>query len=500
MRWKQIVQAGIVAVGLALQVCVAFAQNQQPLIPQLNAGPLPTGRPGPTPAFSTALTGLDVTAPNPFLGSVPSGIATMEEMPLSLTDAIQRGLRSNLGRLLSEQDTRAALGEQRQARSSLLPNVTARTAETAQQINLAEFGFSGFAGTPHSIIGPFGVFDTRVYLSQSIFDQKAISNARAGSENLKAAKYSFDNARDVVVLVVANLYLQAVAGVARIEAAQAQLNTAQALYDQAVSFKQAGVVPAIEVLRAQVELQARQQQLIFFQNEFEKQKLSLTRAIGLPLQQPLRLTDRIPYAPLAPMSLEEALKRAYGSRSDYQSAAASLRATEFARKAAEAERFPSLSLDTDYGDLGKRPGSSHGTFTAAASLRVPLYQGGRIQGEILQSDALLRQQRAVLEDLRSRIEYEIRTVFLDLKASGDRVEVARSALQLAQQQVEQAQDRFAAGVTGNIEVVQAQEALSTANENYIASTFDYNIAKTALARALGGAEKTYQQFLLGETQ
>ena len=416
-----------------------------------------------------------------------------------MTDAIEQGLKNNLGKLLSEQGTRAALGERWQARSGLLPNVTAGLSETAQQLSFAAFGVTSFPGFPNIIIGPFGLFDARAFLSQSIFDMKVISNARAGSENLKAAGYSYENARDVVVQVVAALYLQAVAGASRIDAAQAQLNTAQALYDQAASFKQAGVIPAIEVLRAEVELQARQQQLIFFRNEFEKQKLSLARAIGLPVVQPFRLTDQVPFAPLPAMSLEETLERAYRTRSDYQSALASLRALEYAKKAAEGERLPTVSVDANYGDLGPRPNSSHGTFTAAASLQVPIFQGGRTRGEILQADALLQQQKAELEDLRSRIEYEVRTTFLDLKASGDQVEVARSALQLAQQQMEQAQDRFAAGVTGNIEVVQAQEALSTAHENYIASSFAYNLAKTSLARALGGAEKSFKQFLLGET-
>ena len=492
MRVNGIVLAGLLAVfGGFVGGQLGLSQAMPPQLPQQSARPLPPS--------STETPGLDFGAQNPFFGAVPRGNPTPEELPLSLADAIERGLQNNLGKLLSEQGTRAALGQQWQARSGLLPNVNMRITEAAEQTSLASFGISGFPGIG-SVIGPFGVFDARVFLSQSIFDMKAISNARAGSENRNAAGYSYENARDVVVQVVANLYLQTIAGASRIEAARGQLNTAQALYDQAVSFKQAGVIPAIEVLRAEVELQARQQQMIFFRNEFEKQKLSLARAIGLPVAQPFRLTDQVPYSPLPAISLEEALGRALRARSDYQSALASLRALEYVKKAAEGERLPSLSVDTDYGDIGHTPGNSHGTFTAAASLRVPIFQGGRIRGEILQTDALLQQQKAALADLRSRIEYEVRTTFLDLKASGDRVAVARSALDLARQQMEQAQDRFAAGVTGNIEVVQAQEALSTAHENYIASSFAYNLAKTSLARALGGAEKSFKQFLLGETQ
>lgn len=477
---------------------VALGGAARPGFSQAMMAPeLPRQTARPLPAASAETPPPNAAAQNPFLGGVPSGEATPQELALSLTEAMERGLRNNLGQYLSKQETRIALGERWRSRSGLLPNINTRTDETLQEVNLAAFGFSGFPGVP-DIVGPFGIFDSRIFVSQSVFDPSAINNAKAGSENLKAANYSYENARDVVVAVVANLYLQAVAGASRIQAVQAQLNTAQALYDQAVSFKQAGVVPAIEVLRAQVELQAHRQQLIFYQNEFEKQKLNLARAIGLPVRQQFRLSDQVPYTPLPPLTPEEALDRAYHGRSDYQSALAAVRASEHAKKAAQGELLPSVTVNADYGDLGRRLTSSHETFSASASLRIPIFQGGRTRGEILQADALLEQRKAQLEDLRSRIEYEVRTAFLDLKASGDRVAVARSALDLAQQQMDQARDRFSAGVTGNIEVVQAQEALASANENYISSAYAYNVAKTALARALGGAERSFKQFILGE--
>ena len=491
-RRRSIATAGLLLL-LSGAVQLGFSQ-------ELTAPQLPSQSARPLTAVSEETPSLPGAAENPFLGAVPTGDVTPQEIAVSLTDAIERGLRNNLGQYLSKQESRAALGRRWDARSGLLPHLDSGVTEIAEETNLAAFGFSSFPGIPNIILGPFGVFDSRIFLSQSVFAPSAIETAKAGSEDLKAANLSYENARDIVVTVVANLYLQAIAGASRIEAAQAQVDTAQALYDQAASFLQAGVVPAIEALRAQVELQARQQQLIFYQNEFEKQKLTLARAIGLPIRQRFRLSDRIPYTPLAAMTLEDALNRAYQGRSDYQSAMASLRASEYAKKAAQGELLPSLSVNADYGDLGTRLTSSHQTFTASASLRIPIFQGGRTQGDILQADALLQQRKAQLEDLRGRIEYEVRTAFLDLKASGDRVAVARSAFDLARQQMDQARDRFAAGVTGNIEVVQAQEALSTANENYIASEYAYNIAKTSLARALGGAEKSFRQILLGETQ
>jgi len=429
-------------------------------------------------------------------GAVISGKAVPGELPLSLADAIARGLKNNLGSLLSNQDTRSAQAAKWRALSNLLPNLTTRTSATEQQVNLAAFGFSGFPGIP-AVLGPFSIYDARAFLSQPVIDFTAVNNSRAGSQNIKAANFSYQNARDTVVLAVANLYLQAIAGESRITSAQAQVNTADALYKQAVDFKNAGIVPAIEVLRSQVELQSQQQRLIFYRNEYEKQKLDLARAIGLPPEQVFRLNDALPYAPAPPVSLDEALQKAYASRADYQSAAARVRAAELTKKAAEQERLPSLALNADYGTIGQRIDSTHGTFSVAGTLRIPIFQGGRVRADVLQADADLERERAQLEELRGRIDFDLRKAFLDVKSTSDRIQVARTALQLAEQQVSQARDRFAAGVASNIEVVQAQEALASADENSIASLYAFNIAKALLARNLGAVEKSFQQFLLG---
>jgi outer membrane protein TolC len=434
---------------------------------------------------------------SPFLGSIPQGTASGEEIPLSLAEAIARGLRYNLGPRLSDASARAARGARFVALSGLLPNIVTKTSESSQQINLASLGFTGFPGIA-PVIGPFGVSDGRAHLSQAVLDLRSIRTARAASEDVKAAEYSSLDARDTVVLVVTDLYLQAQAGASRVDASRAQVATAEAVYRQAVDFKRNGVVPAIDVLRAQVELEAQQQRLIFFNNEFQKQELILGRAIGLPDGQPLRLTDEVPFTPMPPsMTLEEARARALATRRDYQSALAGVCAAELGRKAAEAERLPSLDFTGDYGATGPTLANSHGTYTAALSLTIPVFQGGRVRGEVLEADALLEQRRAQLADLRGRIAFELRTAFLDVGAAGEQVRVARNATGLAQEQLRQAQDRFAAGVTDNLEVIQAQEAVATASENYISSLYAYNAAKAALGRAIGETEKTIPSFLQG---
>jgi outer membrane protein TolC len=464
------------------------AQSGEPGLPGVALAPAPSSLSGQSGAQNFQ---------NPFLGSVPSGEMQAEPISLTLSDAIERGLKYNLGLLLAREDTRDARGERWKALADLLPNVTAATSESREQINLAAFGFPSLPGIPQ-IVGPFDVFDTRAYISQSILDLNAIHKTHEQTEKARAADYTFQNARDVVVLVCANLYLQAVADASRVEAAKAQVKTAQATYDRAADLRKAGVAAGIDVLRAQVELQAQKQRLIFFENDFEKRKLTLARSIGLPIRQEFMLADAIPYAPLSPVSLDEAIERAYQSRGDYQAAMARVKAAESARRAARGEGLPSVNFHGDYGVIGNAPGQSHGTYSLAATLKIPIFEGGRVHGEVLKADAQIAQRKAEADDLRGRIAFEVQTAFLDLRSSGERVEVARSALDLAKQQVAQAQDRFAAGVVNSLEVVQAQDALATADENFISSLYTFNVAKASLARALGVAAESYQQFIGGK--
>ncbi|MBN1568793.1 MAG: TolC family protein [Acidobacteria bacterium] len=434
---------------------------------------------------------------NPLLGGIPTGEATADVLPLSFSEAINRGLRYNLGAFLSEQSVHAVRGARLLALSQLLPQVTAGLNEHQQQVNLSAFGFEPSPGMK-TIVGPFNVFDVRAYVTQPILDFSARNHYRASTENLKAARLDNANTRDMVVNICANLYLQAVAGASRIDAARAQVRTAEVLYELAKDQKAAGVSPGIEVLRARVELQAQQQRLIVAEDQFAKDKLALARAIGLPLGQEFTLTDGMSYLPLPSMLLDETVQRAYRDRPDLQSAQARVLSAESELKAARAGRLPTLNLSADYGDIGQRPWESHGTFTVATVLRIPVFLGGSVRGRVFEADAALQQRKAELEDLRGRIYYDVRNAFLDLKAAADRVQVAQSAVKLADEQMLQSQDRFRAGVTNNVEVVQAQQSQATANENLISSLQAHSAAKLALARAIGISGTGYIQFLRGE--
>src|SRR5580658_797519 len=432
---------------------------------------------------------------SPFSGSVPEGKPTAEALPLSFKDAIDRGLRNNLGLLLQSDTSLTAQGEKWKELSELLPHVSALVNQSVEQIDLASEGFRfNFPGIPN-VVGPIGVFQTGAYLTQSVFDYHAIQRKRGASYNEKAAQYSLKNARELVILAVGNSYLVTLSGAARVATAQADVTTAQALYDKAADQQKAGVIPAIDALRAHVELQSRQQDLIVARNDYAKQKLTLGRVIGLPPGQEFSLTTAAPYEPLATLPLEQDLQRAYASRPDYLAAAQQVRSAEEFRRAATAEYYPSLDIAGDYGAAGIRPGSSHGVFEVGATLNIPIFAGGRTHADVLEAESTLRQSRQQLENLRGQIDYEVRSARLDLNSAAEQVEVARSTVDLAKQTLDQAQDRFAAGVTDNLEVVQAQDSLASANETYISSLYSHNLAKISLAKAVGVAEEGVKQYL-----
>jgi outer membrane protein TolC len=429
-------------------------------------------------------------------GGVPQGAPTERELVLTLNDAIARGLASNLAAIVAETALDAAEGSLTTARADLLPQLHGSVLGSRQKINLAAYGLA----TPgmETMVGPFNVFDARASIRQTIVDLKALNKARAASRSVEVARQDGRSARDLVVLVCGQLYLQAVAGQSRIAVARAQLETADSLLTLARDRKAAGLVAGIDVLRADVQAQAQRQRLIVAEAEEAKAKLALARAIGLPLGQRFTLADGMPFAPALPLTTQEATERAWQERPDLKAEVARVEAAQAARRAAFAENLPSLGISADAGAIGNDVSGARFTYSMAAALQVPLFEGGRSAGHTREAEARLRVERARLADLRARISYEIESVFLDLEAAAARVGVAESAVGLATQQLAQARDRFQSGVAGTLELVQAQEALATAEENRIASLYAHNVARFTLARALGGAETSYMTLLKGQ--
>jgi outer membrane protein TolC len=440
-----------------------------------------------------------VTA-NPFAGSVPAKLVP-GRMPLSLQNAIDLGLKHNLGLLLSQADTRTARGQRWEELSALLPHVTAAPYVAESKVNLAQVGLGNAANNVFHIsqaVGPFSYFDARANVTQTLFDWKSISATRAAAESVKSADYTQLDARDLVVLSVGYAYFQAVADESRIATDEAQVQTAQTLFDQATDQVNAGTAADIDALRTKVELQTRQQQLIQDKNDFAIQKITVARVIGLSPGQDFELTDKSPYQPLENITVAEALTRAYASRSDYRAAASAVRAAELSRQAAVAGYFPSLSFGADYGTGGAHPSDATRVYDVRGTLSIPIFTGNSVHGDIQQADARLEQSRERLDNLRAQIEADVRTAVLNLESSAEQVKVACSNVDLADQTLTQSQDRFKAGVSDTVEVVQSQQAVASAHEQYISSLYKYNFAKISLIRALGAGEQGVKQYFPGK--
>jgi outer membrane protein TolC len=434
-------------------------------------------------------------------GSVPAADASASgPLSLSLDEALKRGLRYNLGAIESQQAVRQAQGERIVALSPLVPNLNGYLREVAEQIDLASFGFkfnapAGSGLSFPTIVGPFNFFDLRGGLTQKLADLQSLRTYQSSRESLHAADLSVQDTREAVVYVVTAGYLQVIAESARVDSARVQVESAQAIYQQALDRFNSGLSARIDMTRSQVELRTQQQRLTSEQAAYAKQKIALARLIGLSSGQEITLTDALPYAPLENLTLEQAIDLASRNRSDLKAAEAQVHAAEFSRKAAVAERFPTLDVAADYGVIGINPANSHGTFSVEGQLRFPIWAGGHARGDIEEADARLQQRRAEYQDLRARVEADVRTAFLDLTAAAEQVRVAESRRELAEDELQQARDRFASGVADTIEVVQAQEVVSSAEQDYIASLNAHNLAKASVARASGQAEKIMRDLL-----
>jgi outer membrane protein TolC len=432
------------------------------------------------------------------MGSVPSGPARNEVLRLTLRDALDMALRYNLGAIESGENAQIARGQRLLALSHLLPQVGAGINENVDQVNFTALGLAAIKipGIP-AVAGPFSYSTASASLSQTLFSYESIQRFRAARTAEHAAQLSYKDTLDVITLSVGNAYLEVIEAHSRIEAEEAQVQNAKALYDQAVDEFQAGTSPRIDVTRTAVQLHTEEYNLSVARNNFEVAKLTLGRAIGLPLGQVFDIADQLPYADINPPTVEEALRMACNSRTDFRSALNSAKSAEQALSAAKGERYPVVAVNGDYGDQGATFSQSHGVFSFQAGINVPIFTGGRIKGDITQAEATLRQRKAEAENIRGQIDYDVRTAFLNLNAAKEQVDVAHQNVDLANDNVARSRERFAAGVTDSVEVVQSEQSLASANDQYITSLYSHNLAKLALARALGVARTNLSQYLGG---
>jgi outer membrane protein TolC len=416
-------------------------------------------------------------------------------MDLSLDDAIQRGLKTNLGVILSGTQTTAARGQRLTELQSLLPSVDFKASETVTQVDLPAQGLR-IPGFP-KIIGPFGYTDLRASLVWSIANVNSLRTYLAAKHNFAASTLSAQDAQDLVVLTVGNAYLLVLADEAEVTSVEAQVATAKVSLDQAAASHAAGTAPRLDELRARVDYQSLQQRLIVARNAFEKNKLALARTIGLPLAQAFTLSDKTPFALFDQLDVNAAIAQAHANRKDLAAMLEQTKAAEEQRKAATAERFPTLTVSGDYGVIGVNLGNSHGTVDATGALKVPLFKEFELRGDAEIAQSQLDLAKAQLSDKGAQVDADIRDALLDIQSAQQQVEVARSSVELANEELKEAQERYTSGVSDNLAVSQSQQSVAQANDQYVISLYRHNVAKLSLARALG-AGSSYKNYLGGK--
>lgn len=434
-----------------------------------------------------------VTIQGPYLGSVAMGKATPGVLGLQLDDALKMGLRANLGALSQGAAVTQAQGQRLVARSALLPDINIGGAEVFSKTNLRTVGLKTNI-VPASTV--YNYDDLRGLLQQTVLDLVSIHQLHAASEALKSSLASAKNARDLIVLAVGGTYLQLTATAARIDASKAQVLASRAVYIRARDRYEAGLSPRIDATRAEVQMEEEEQRTVSLEADLATQKLRFARLIGLSMEQEFAPSDIFGFHPDTGYTLATALDRAFQHRQDLKAAESSLKAADGVVKAAHSERLPSVHIRADAGIAGTAPTqTSLGVYTVTGTVTIPVYNGGRIAGDERQAEAAQTQRRAEFADAHAQVEQDVRQAFIQLDAANHQVELSRRNRGLAHETLEQSTDRFLAGVTDTVEVVQAEQAVVQADDDLIASLYEHNLAKLSLSRAMGAAEETLPQLL-----
>jgi outer membrane protein TolC len=417
-------------------------------------------------------------------------------LPLSLDDAVARGLQHNLGLILTANNITSARSTELSQLQALLPTISGSIKEADQETDLQAEGLR-ISGFP-TIIGPYGYTDFRATLNWTLISVASLRNYIASKHYFASTKLSLDDARNEVVLSVGNAYLTVVADQSRVLSTEAQVATSKVSFDQAHQQHLAGTSPLLDELRAHVDYQTQQQNLIQAQATLDKDKLVLARVIGLNVAQQFSLTDMAPYAALDNIDPDTAVAQALANRRDLKGFAEQLKGADAAKGAAKAERYPTVAFSGDYGDIGPNVSTSHGTGDATGSIDIPIFEEAKIRGDEAQAEQQLEQKRAQLGNLRGQIAQDVRDAILDIQSAEKQVSVAQSNKDLAAEALSDAQQQYAAGVSDNLSVSQAQQQVAQADDQYIASLYQHNVAKLSLARALGGASTNLQQHVGGK--
>ena len=413
-------------------------------------------------------------------------------LKLTLKQAVGLALQENPRVQLAVLSLAQSRQSRNLARSALLPQSDLRVNDQALRENIQALFGKPFPGIAEHL-GPFQEFQAGPGFSFPLLDLTAFRRWEEAAHEVRVSEHDSQNVREQTVLMVVSQYLGSLEASANVTAARSRVQLAQALYDQASDLQKHGAGTGLDSLRAQVELENEQQRLIEARTEFQTSLYGLTRLLNLDPSQPLELTDSLSFFETPPVQGQTTLERAYADRPEMLALAERQREAELARKQAGEQRLPTLSVGGNWAYQGLSLPSSIPTYAYSATVDVPLITGGRIRAEMINADLELQKIERQREDLRGEIAFEVKTALLKLDSARHEVEVADQGLKLAQEEVSQARDRFAAGVANNIEVVSAQDALERANDNQISALYRYNQARADLARATGHIQDLYAQ-------
>ena len=415
-----------------------------------------------------------------------------EVLRLTLDQAVALAIKQNPTAQIAILTAAESEQDKNIARADLLPQVSAHISDEAQKVNLrAEFGgVPAFPGLPKTL-GPFQLFSAGPSVSAPVFDLTLWQRYQAARNTASVSKANSLSTREQVILLVVSQYIGTLRAVANVEASQSRVELAQALYDQAADLQKEGVGTGIDTLRANVELQNEKQRLLEAENDRETSLYGLSRLLNLDPRQKVALADSLSFFETPQPDVEGSIEEALGNRQEWKALASQIKAAADQKKAAQALRLPNVRFDGEFSYVGTSGNTTLPTYTYEGSVNLPLFTGGRIHAQVVSADLEIRKLQEQRADLRNQIALEVKTALLNLDSARNEVQVANLGVQLSKEEVDQARDRFKAGVANNIEVIQAQDSLSRANDNQIAALYRFNQARADLARSVGQMEKVY---------
>ena len=426
--------------------------------------------------------------PSPLPAVAPTGV-----LKLTLEQAVNLGLKQNPTQQIAVLNALESIQDKNITRSELLPQANFKVQDSANRVNLeAQFG-GNFPPTfpfPHHL-GPYQIFSAGPTFGSSIIDLSLWKHYQASKADVGAAKASSLNTREQVILLIVSQYIGTLRAVANVEASHSRVELAQALFDQAADLQKEGVGTGIDTLRANVELQNEKQRLLEAENDRDQSLFGLNRLLNLDPRQNLELADALSFFETPQPDVDNSINQALAEREEWKSIEYQEKALGYEKQSAEYSRLPSLRFDGNWAYLGTSSSNGIPTYVYTATAQVPLFTSGRIKAQVAKANLELQKLEQQKDDLRNQIAFDVKTSLLNLSSARTEVQVANLGVKLAQQEVEQAGDRFRAGVANNIEVIQAQDSLSRANDNQILALYRFNQARADYARSVGQMEKTY---------